>query len=179
MYKTIPDLLSFFRLGLAFVLPFTEPLSPIFLFIFLVCGLTDILDGMAARRFEACSEHGHTIDSISDTVLAVILLYCVIPVVSWEGWMVIWIAAIAIMRIVAFCIGSVKYGRLAFVHTYLNKAAGALLFLTPFLLVIVGAPVTIAVVCCVSSVSAAEYLYINITSDHYDPDLTTVFTRIQ
>ena len=177
MYKAIPDLLSFSRLGLAFVLLLTEPLSPTFLSIFLVCGLTDILDGLAARRFDACSEHGHMIDSVSDTVLAVILLYCVIPTVSWERWMVIWIAAIAAVRIIAFCIGSVRYRRPAFIHTYLNKAAGALLFLAPFLLVVIGAPMTIAAVCCVCSFSATEYLYINMTSDHYDPDLPTAFVR--
>ena len=178
MYKAIPDLLSLSRLVLAFVLLLTEPLSPTFLSIFLICGITDILDGSVARRFDACSEHGYMIDSISDTVLTVILLYCIIPVVNWEGWMVIWIAAIAAVRIIAFAIGSVRYGRLAFVHTYLNKFSGALLFLAPFLLVIIGAPVTVAIVCCVSSVSAAEYLYINITSDHYDPDLTTVLVRM-
>ena len=177
MYRVIPDLLSFSRLCLAFVLLLTEPLSPIFLSILFVCGLTDMLDGLAARRFDACSEHGHIIDSISDIVLAVVLLYCLIPVVNWEGWMAIWIAVIAAVRIVAFVIGSVRYGRPAFVHTYLNKVAGVMLFLTPFLLVIIGAPITVAVVCSVISVSSVEYLYINITSDHYDPDLATAFVR--
>ena len=177
MYKVIPDLLSLSRLGLAFVLLLTEPLSPTFLFIFFVCGLTDVLDGLAARRLDACTEHGSAIDSVADIVLFVILLYCVVSVVNWETWMVIWIVAIAVLRIIAFGIGSVKYRRPAFVHTYLNKAAGALLFLTPFLLVIIGTPVTIVIVCCVTSVSSAEYLYINITSNHYDPDLTTAFVR--
>ncbi len=177
MYKAIPDLLSFSRLFLAFVLLLTEPLSPIFLSIFFVCGFTDMLDGLAARKFDAYSEHGHIIDSISDIVLAVVLLYCLIPVVNWEGWMAIWIAVIAAVRIVAFVIGSVRYGRPAFVHTYLNKVAGVMLFLTPFLLVIIGAPITVAVVCSVISVSSVEYLYINITSDHYDPDLATAFVR--
>ena len=177
MHKAIPDLLSFSRLILAFVLLLTEPLSLTFLSIYLVCGLTDMLDGLVARRFDACSEHGHTIDSVSDVVLVIILLYCVIPVVSWDAWMVVWIVTIAVVRIIAFGIGSVRYGRPAFVHTYLNKVAGVLLFLTPFLLVIVEAPVTIAVVCCVASVSAAEYLYINITREHYDPDLVTAFVR--
>ena len=179
MYKAIPDLLSFSRLGLAFVLLLTEPLSPTFLSVYLLCWLTDILDGLAARRFDACSEHGHTIDSISDVVLVIILLYCLIPAVSWEGWMVVWIAVIAIVRFAAFIIGSGRYGKPAFVHTYLNKAAGVMLFLTPFLLAVVGTPVTVAVVCSVTSVSAVEYLYINITSDHYDPDLATALVRTQ
>ena len=177
MYKALPDLLSFSRLVLAMVLLLTEPLSLSFMLIVLVCGLTDVLDGLIARRFDARSEYGHIIDSIADITLVVILLYCVITEVNWEGWMVAWIAAIAAVRIIAFVIGSGRYGRPAFVHTYLNKTAGILLFLTPFLLVIVGTPVTVAVVCSVTSVSALEYLYINITSDHYDPDLTTAFVR--
>lgn len=177
MYKAIPDLLSLSRLGLAFVLLLTEPLSPVFLSIFFVCGLTDILDGLVARRFDICSEHGYIVDSISDVVLATILLYCVIPVVIWEGWMVIWIAVIAVVRIVAFSIGSIRYRRPAFVHTCLNKVTGAMLFIAPFLMVIVGAPVTVAAVCCVASVSSVEYLYINITSDHYDPDMATALVR--
>lgn len=178
MNKAIPNLLSFSRLGLAFVLLLTEPLSPTFLSIFLVCGLTDILDGLIARRFDACTRYGHIIDSIADVVLAIILLYCVIPVVNWEGWMVTWIAVIVVVRIIAFGIGSGKYGRPAFVHTYLNKASGVMLFLTPFLLVTVWAPVTVVIVCCMTSVSAVEYLYINITSDHYDPDLVTALVRM-
>ena len=164
-------------MGLAFVLLLTESLSPVFLLVFLVCGLTDVLDGMVARRFDACSEHGHVLDSVSDVVLVAILLYCVIPAVGWEGWMIVWIAAIAVVRIAAFGIGSVRYGKPAFVHTYMNKAAGLLLFLAPFLLVAVGAPVTVGVVCGVASISSAEYLYINITGDCYDPDLKTVLVR--
>jgi len=176
-YRAVPDLLSLSRMGLAFVLLLTESLSPVFLLVFLVCGLTDVLDGMVARRFDACSEHGHVLDSVSDVVLVAILLYCVIPAVGWEGWMIVWIAAIAVVRIAAFGIGSVRYGKPAFVHTYMNKAAGLLLFLAPFLLVAVGAPVTVGVVCGVASISSAEYLYINITGDCYDPDLKTVLVR--
>ena len=138
------------------------------------CG-HDVLDGFLARKLDACSEHGYTLDSLSDAVLAVCLLFCIIPAVDWEAWMIVWIAAIAAVRLTALGIGSGKYGKPAFVHTYLNKLAGALLFLTPFLLVLIGVPVTVAIVCCVTSISAAEYLYINIRFDRYDPDFSSVF----
>ena len=175
MYKAIPDMLSFSRMGLALILLLTEPLSLPFLVIFSVCGITDILDGYLARRLDACYEHGHTLDSLSDAVLAVIMLYCIIPVLAWENWMILWIAAIAAVRLVALGIGSGRFGRPAFVHTYLNKLAGAMLFFTPFLLILIGVLATVAIVCSVTSVSAVEYLYINSVSPRYDPDFTSVF----
>jgi CDP-diacylglycerol--glycerol-3-phosphate 3-phosphatidyltransferase len=175
MYKAIPNILSFSRMGLALSLLLTEPLSFPFLAILAVCGLTDVLDGLAARKLDARTEHGHAVDSMADVVLAAVLLYCIVPVIQWEIWMILWIAAIAAMRLIAFGIGSVRYGRPAFVHTYLNKLAGVSLFLAPFLLALVGAPVTVASVCAIASVSAAEYLYINASSEHYDPDLQSAF----
>ena len=74
MYKAIPDMLSFSRMGLALILLLTEPLSVPFLTIFAVCGLTDVLDGYLARKLDACYDHGYALDSISDAVLAVIML---------------------------------------------------------------------------------------------------------
>lgn len=174
MYKALPDILSLSRIGLALVLLLTEPLSFTFLAIFAVCGLTDILDGYTARRFDAVSSHGRTLDSIADIVLVVCMLFCIIPALEWETWMIVWIAAIAIVRLIAFGIGTGRYRKAAFVHTYMNKIAGAFLFLTPFLLVLIGITATVAIVCCVASVSAAEYLYINIRSEGYDPDYGSV-----
>ena len=45
------------------------------------------------------------------------------------------------------------------------------------LLVLIGVPATVAVVCCVTTVSAAEYLYINTVSQRYDPEFASVFIR--
>lgn len=175
MYKAIPNILSSSRIGLAFIPPFTEPLSLPFLAIFAVCCLTDVLDGLAARKLDACTKYGHAIDSISDVVLVVILLYCIIPVIQWDTWMILWIAAIVAIRLIAFGIGFIRFGKPAFVHTQLNKLTGVFLFLTPFLLVLIDTPLTVALVCSVASISAAEYLYINVSSEHYDPNLKSAF----
>lgn len=173
VYKALPDMLSILRISLALVLPLTEPLSATFLAILAVGCLTDVLDGYFARRFDAFSPYGPTLDSIADLVLATSLLYCIIPTIDWEWWMIIWMAAIAAVRLIAFLLGSVKYGRAAFVHTYLNKLAGVLFFLSPFLLVLLGDMFTVAIVCGVSSVSAAEYLFVNLHNKTYEPNFRT------
>ncbi len=164
-------------MALAFVLILLVPLSPEFLFVYALCGLTDVADGYVARRTGSVSMYGGVFDSIADATVAVILLYCIIPHLAWEGWMVMWIAAIAAVRLVALGIGSGRFGKPAFVHTYLNKLAGFLLFLTPFLLALFDVAPMVVLVCTVTTVSAFEYLYLNCSSQRFDPDRVSALFR--
>ncbi|MCQ2078757.1 MAG: CDP-alcohol phosphatidyltransferase family protein [archaeon] len=173
----IPDLLSLLRVMMSLVLLFLVPLSDGFLFVYTLCCLTDVLDGRIARFQDDLSPTGQTLDSICDAVLAVILLICIIPGLPWEDWMILWIAGIAAIRLVGLGVGSGRHGRPAFVHTYLNKLSGFLLFLTPFLLRIVDLPTLVVVVCSITTVSAIEYLYINCTSSTLDQDCPGLFFR--
>jgi len=79
MWKLVPNILTFARLGLTIVFlaivlcsPQTEGrtwLLDVALAIFVVAGLTDIVDGIAARRFNAASKFGRMIDPLVDKVL--------------------------------------------------------------------------------------------------------------
>lgn len=121
--------------------------------------------------------NGGVFDSIADAMVAVTLLYCLIPHLVWEEWMVMWIASIAAVRLVSLGIGTGRFGKPAFVHTYLNKLAGLLLFLTPFLLAVFDLVPVVVLVCTVTTVSAFEYLYINCSAKSFDPDLASVLVR--
>jgi cardiolipin synthase len=67
---TIPNLLSFFRLGLIFLFGLTfltdQPLWAIS--IFALSGITDFLDGWIARRFNQTSWLGEVIDPLADRI---------------------------------------------------------------------------------------------------------------
>ncbi len=164
-------------MALAFVLVLLVPLSPAFLAVYALCGLTDVLDGFVARRTGSVSVNGGVFDSIADALVAVILIYCLVPHLAWEGWMITWIAAIASVRLVALGIGSGRFGRPAFVHTYMNKTAGLLLFASPFLLAVSDITPVVVLVCSVTTVAAFEYFYINCTSEGFDPDRISVLVR--
>lgn len=166
----IPDVLSVSRVILSLFLLLLEPLSDGFLILYTVCCLTDVIDGRIARYQDDLSPTGQSLDSICDAVLVLILLICIIPHLPWEDWMVLWIAAIAAIRLIGLGIGSGRYGKMAFVHTYLNKASGFLMFLTPFLLRIFDLSIVVIVVCGIATVSALEYTYINATRDELDQD---------
>ena len=162
MEVRVSDILSLSRAAASFVLLLLEPLSDQFLIAFALIASTDLLDGLFARRF-GVSRYGKALDSSCDAVLAVVLLLCIIPYLNWEQWMIQWIAAIAAMRLVSVGIGSGS-----FVHTYFNKAAGLLLFLSPFLLRLMDTDIVVCIVCGVATISALEFLYINCTSREFD-----------
>ena len=79
MLKLIPNILTFGRLALTIIFlimilysPYVTN-RPIFLDIafvlFVIAGLTDIIDGMAARRFNVTSKFGRMIDPLFDKIL--------------------------------------------------------------------------------------------------------------
>ncbi len=175
MIKAVPNILSGMRLILAFALYFLEPLSGAYLSVYAVCIATDPLDGFIARRYDACTRYGHLMDSLGDVSVAAALLVTLVPFLDWELWEMMVIAAIIAIRIVAFIIGSVRFGRPAFIHSYLNKAAGVAFFLSPFLIGLIGLPATTVIAGIVCLSAASEYLCINIRSREYDPDCRSVF----
>lgn len=171
------DALSFSRIPLSLLMFLVEPLSAVFLTVYAVCGITDILDGYVARMTGKSTAYGRSLDSIADAWVAVVLLICLVPHFEWEIWMIWWISGIAAVRLVALGAGTGKFGTPAFMHTYLNKLAGVLLALTPFMLVLVDLLTTVVIVCSVATVSALEYLYINCSQKDFDPELKTVLVR--
>jgi len=79
--KYIPNALSIIRGVMALSLILIVPrLSLLGFIIFLVAGLTDMVDGHLARRIEgAKSELGATLDSISDLLMYIVAIFFIIP----------------------------------------------------------------------------------------------------
>ena len=79
MLKLIPNILTLGRLGLTFVFVVMILYSPrvseaarhldVAFVLFLVAGLTDVVDGMVARRFNVTSKFGRMIDPLVDKIL--------------------------------------------------------------------------------------------------------------
>ena len=79
MLKLIPNILTFGRLALTIIVLIMILYSPyvtnrpffldIAFVLFVIAGLTDIIDGMAARRFNVTSKFGRMIDPLFDKIL--------------------------------------------------------------------------------------------------------------
>ena len=177
MKENIPNAITVLRIFLAFLLPISGPTSPVFLTIVALCGASDVLDGFLARRWNAVSRTGSILDSTADVAFMTVLLLCLVSYYPLEPWMIVWISAIAVLRMVSFAIGYARQGEPGFVHTYLNKAAGVLIFFSPFIIILLGVTASMILICSVATVSSAEFFYINMYSKDYDPDRKSALMR--
>ena len=171
MKLDLPDILSLSRVVGAVLLLFTTPLSLLFLAVYGYCCITDVLDGFLARRSRSENRQGQILDSTADIVLTVCLLACLIPFLPWEGWMITWIAIIAVIRIISLGIGSMRFGQIALLHTYGNKLSAFLRYLAPFLLAFVDLTPMMIVLCTITTLTSLEDLYINLKSDSLDSNV--------
>jgi CDP-diacylglycerol--glycerol-3-phosphate 3-phosphatidyltransferase len=165
--KSLANYISVSRIVLSLTLFLTEPLSPVFILIYLIIGLSDILDGYIARKTRSTSRLGEKLDSFADMAFDFVLIIILYPVIKPKTEILIWIALIALIRITAIAVVYKKYRIPGMVHTLANKATGLALFLFPILYSIFRSEYFIYFVCLIASVSAVEELIIDLTSNKW------------
>lgn len=171
----IPNFITLLRVFGAVGLLFAEPFSFLFYTLYIVCGLSDMLDGYLARRLGAVSKFGQALDSVSDFLFIGIVLFIYITYTALPWWSILWMISIAAVRFLSILVGFGKYGKLAFLHTYSNKATGFALFLFPLLYSMLPLSLLILLLCSVASISALEELLINATSKVLQRDIKSIF----
>lgn len=175
--KHLANGITIARILIALLLLFTEPLSVVFFVLYVVCGITDMVDGVVARKTHTESKTGALLDSISDVVFLLSAAIKLVPVIWHElpRFGLYGIILIAILRIVSYLIGAVKFRKFVSLHTILNKVTGAALFATPILVILLGVPTSCAILCGIAGISAVEELCIAIKSKEYHPDIKGFF----
>lgn len=150
------------RIILSFFILITVPLSPSFFTLYFICGLSDLLDGYIARKTKSASKLGANLDGLADFIFIAVIIYLIIPIVDFPIWALVYMGLIAIIRLLSQIIGWIRYHKLAFLHTYLNKATGLALFISPILLVILNIDITLILLLTIAMLSALEDLYLNL-----------------
>ena len=128
--------ITFFRIAVSIVLLFCPVFSPAFYAFYIAAGLSDMLDGFVARKTDTVSKLGARLDTIADFVLVVVCLIKLLPVLRIPAWLYIWIGIIALIKVVNIISGFVIQKRFVAVHSAMNKATGALLFLLPLTILV-------------------------------------------
>lgn len=173
--KSIPNYLSCIRLILSVWLILVKPFSWTFYTIYLVCGLTDVIDGYIARKYRAESRFGEKLDSAADLIMTAVLIYVLYPVLSPGKKILIWVIAIAAIRFVSMLIAFKKYKCFAILHTYGNKITGFALFMLPICALFENTTVLLSAVCVLASISSLEELLIQISSKELDANRKSIF----
>ena len=148
--------ISLFRIAAGIVLLFCPAFSPAFYVFYIAAGLSDMLDGFVARKTDTVSKLGAKLDTIADFVLVVVCLIKLLPVLSIPAWLYAWIGIIALIKLVNVISGFAVQKRFAAVHSVMNKATGALLFLMPLTIPAVGLKYSAIIVCAVATFAAIQ-----------------------
>ena len=123
--------ITIIRIICGIALLFCAPFSVPFYSLYITAGFTDMIDGTVARRMGTVSELGSNLDTTADFVLVITCLIKLIPVLLFETWTYLWIALIAIIKVINIVSGFARYKKMIAVHSVLNKGTGALLFALP------------------------------------------------
>lgn len=144
------------RILLSVALLFVPACSAGFYALYLLCGLTDMVDGAIARRTNSASAFGARLDSAADCAFVAAALAKLMPVLELPGWLLSWTAAIAALKLLNVAVGFARRGRFMTEHTLLNKLTGLMLFALPLTLELVRPEYGAAVVCLSASIAALQ-----------------------
>ena len=140
---------------MAVALPFVQSSPAVFWTLYLLCGLSDILDGVVARSTGTVSRLGERLDTIADIIFVAVWMLLFIPTIDVGRWLWVWTGVIALIKVVTVisCL-AMKKGFVA-KHTLANKATGILLFLLPMVILWEAIKVPYIVLVCLLATFAA------------------------
>ena len=144
------------RILVSAVLLFCPVFSPIFYVLYLIAGLSDMVDGIIARKTDSVSEFGSRLDGVADFVFVAVCLIRVLPVLDIPIWLYVWTAVIFFVKIINIISGYIMQKKYVAVHTTMNKATGVLLFMLPLTLTIVPLNYSGIPICSVATFAAIQ-----------------------
>ncbi|MBR2371076.1 MAG: CDP-alcohol phosphatidyltransferase family protein [Clostridia bacterium] len=141
-----------FSLPLLFI-----PLSSAWFYIFyLLCGLTDMIDGAIARKMGAVSKFGAKLDTVADFVFMFVCWVKILPLIHIPVWLWVWIIVVALIKIFNITLVFIQKKKLISIHSVLNKITGFALFLLPLSLTFVETTYSVATICVLATIAAMQ-----------------------
>lgn len=175
--KAIPNCISVSRIIFSLILIYIKPLSVAFYAIYILCGLSDFMDGFIARKTGTASRFGAKLDSVADMIMVGVLLVVFYPLVNLTTKIIIWVILIAIIRLASMVVAIKKYKTFASIHTYGNKITGVVLFIFPIWLSYMHTNMLMYIICIVAILSAIEELIIQLTSSELQVNRRSIFIK--
>ena len=160
MKKHIANIITGSRIVLSLPLLFIPLTSAWFYALYLLCGLSDMIDGTVARRMGSASEFGARLDTVSDFVFMFVCAVKILPILRLPIWLWVWIVLIAFAKILNIALVFIAKKKLISVHSVLIKITGFALFLLPLSLNFVEATYSVLAICVLATVAVAQEVYL-------------------
>ena len=150
------NVITTIRILCSIALLFCAVLSPWFFVLYLIAGVSDMVDGWVARKTNTVSDFGSKLDTFADILFVVVCLVKLLPVLHLPVWIYVWIGIIACIKVFNIVYSYFVWKQFLADHSILNKVTGALLFLLPLTLPVINVKYSAAVVCAVATVAAVK-----------------------
>ena len=150
------NIITGFRVLISIALLFCPVFSPVFYMLYLIAGLSDMIDGTIARRMNTVSGFGARFDTAADFVFVVVCLIKLLSVINMPIWLWVWIVMIALIKILYIISGYIVQRKLVAVHSVMNKVTGVLLFILPLTFSIIPLIYSAIPVCAVATFAAVQ-----------------------
>ena len=150
------NIITGIRIICSIALVFFPAFSPAFYTLYIVAGISDILDGTVARKTGTISEFGSKLDTVADFVLILCCLIKLLPVLHVATWLIIWNIVIAVIKAINLVSGYVLRRDIVALHTVMNRVTGILLFALPLTLSFIHLNYSGAIVCAVATFAAIQ-----------------------
>ncbi len=173
----LPNFITSLRIFGTIFLIFTpyEKLT-LFLVVYTLTGISDILDGFLARKMGKVTEFGSRLDSIADLLFYAVMLFRLLPTLIKKISPFVWycVAVVFSLRIAAYLVAAIKFHRFASLHTYLNKLTNAAVFSAPYIMPLDCYLKICFTICLIGIIASLEELIMHIIAKEYDPKKRTL-----
>ena len=156
MKKHIANMLTGCRILGSVLLLIPPAFSPGFYAAYLLCGISDMIDGTVARMTKSSSKFGSRFDSAADLIFTAVCLFKLLPAMQIPLGIWIWCGAIALIKISTLIWGYVLKKQFLAQHTVMNKITGFALFLLPLAIPLIELKYLAPALCSLASFSAAQ-----------------------
>lgn len=152
----IANIITSCRIIGAIALLFFPPFSLGFYVTYLLCGLSDMIDGVVARKTNSTSSFGAKFDTLADFVFVIVICYKLLPTIHIPQWLWIWTIVIAVVKLSNILWGLLRRKTLISTHSILNKVTGVALFLLPLTMHFVEPTYSVTTICLIATFAAIQ-----------------------
>ena len=156
MKKNIANIITGSRILFSMALLFFPVFSFWFYTFYILCGITDMIDGRIARKTNSESSFGAVFDTAADFIFVLTAFFKIAPALQIPNWLIIWVCVIALIKAINLISGFICQKKFVALHTVMNKVTGVLLFLLPLTLSFIELKYSALVICPVATFAAIQ-----------------------
>lgn len=156
--KRLVNAITCTRFVFALILVLAAPGSAWFWAAYGLGAVSDVLDGLLARRFGVQSDGGARLDSAADIAFLLALTAALLRARQLACWLLYAAGAVLLIRSVTYAAGFYKFRTFVSLYTTLNRAAGVVLVGYPVLVVLLGQGTAAWLAAAAAGLSALEEL---------------------